>query len=70
MQLRPNLRILSGLSRHIKCRAGPAAWEQVMTEVASKPKNWTKPEVKRLGEIQDVAGAETAKAQAAGNVKS
>lgn len=41
-----------------------------MTKGAAKSRNWIKPEVKRLGEINDVAGAETPKAQASGNVKS
>ena len=30
------------------------------------PKTWTKPEIRRLGEIKDVAGAQGAGAQAAG----
>ena len=33
-------------------------------------KLWTKPEIRRLGEIKDVAGAETPLAQGAGNSKS
>lgn len=41
-----------------------------MTKDVTKSRVWTKPEIKRLGEIRDVAGAETPKAQAAGNVKS
>jgi hypothetical protein len=31
-----------------------------------RPKTWTKPDVRRLGEIQNVAGAQGAGAQAAG----
>lgn len=34
------------------------------------PKLWSKPEIKRLGEIKDVSGAQTPLAQSAGNVKS
>jgi hypothetical protein len=33
------------------------------------PNRWTKPEIRRLGEIKDVAGAQTPVAQA-GNTKS
>lgn len=33
-------------------------------------KAWSKPELKRLGEIKGVAGAETPSAQGAGNTKS
>jgi hypothetical protein len=33
-------------------------------------KEWTKPEIRRLGEIKDVAGQETPLAQGAGNTKS
>ncbi|MCA1662352.1 MAG: hypothetical protein LC648_09470 [Novosphingobium sp.] len=33
-------------------------------------RTWTKPELLRLGRIEDVAGAESPLAQAAGNVKS
>lgn len=40
-----------------------------MTKNAPK-KAWSKPELKRLGEIQDVAGGQTPLAQGAGNVKS
>jgi hypothetical protein len=36
----------------------------------TRTKAWTKPEIRRLGVIKDVAGAEVAKAQSAGNVKS
>lgn len=39
-----------------------------MTEKTTK-KAWSKPEFKRLGEIKDVAGAQTPNAQAS-NVKS
>jgi hypothetical protein len=35
----------------------------------SARKAWTKPELKRIGEIKDVAGAQTPNSQA-GNVKS
>jgi hypothetical protein len=31
---------------------------------------WTKPVLKRLGKLKDVAGAETPKAQGSGNKKS
>ena len=41
-----------------------------MTKVATKSKSWVKPEVKRLGELKDVAGAETPNDQGAGNSKS
>lgn len=41
-----------------------------MTKVATKSKSWVKPAVKRLGELKDVAGAETPNAQGAGDVKS
>ncbi|MGH8525321.1 MAG: hypothetical protein ACREXY_14290 [Gammaproteobacteria bacterium] len=37
-----------------------------MTEVVIKPKVWTKPELKRLGEIKDVAGDQTAGPQGSG----
>lgn len=33
-------------------------------------KVWRKPQIKRLGEIKDVAGSQTPLAQAAGNTKS
>jgi hypothetical protein len=33
-------------------------------------KEWTKPEIRRLGEIKDVAGQESPLAQSAGNTKS
>ncbi|MEO6225489.1 MAG: hypothetical protein ABIO80_06525 [Sphingomicrobium sp.] len=36
-----------------------------MTKVATKSKSWTKPELTLLGEITDVAGPQTPKAQAA-----
>jgi hypothetical protein len=37
-----------------------------MNKEAISPKRWTKPELRRLGEIKDVAGAQGAGAQAAG----
>lgn len=37
-------------------------------QAAKKP--WTKSELKRIGEIKDVAGNETPNAQGAGNTKS
>lgn len=40
-----------------------------MTKEAAKRKAWTKPELKRLGEIKDIAGGQTPNAQA-GNTKS
>jgi hypothetical protein len=40
-----------------------------MTKEATRSKVWTKPAIKRLGEIKDVAGAQTPVAQAS-NVKS
>jgi hypothetical protein len=41
-----------------------------MKDESSKRLPWSKPVVKRLGTIKDVAGAETAKAQGVGNKKS
>jgi hypothetical protein len=35
-----------------------------------RPMAWTRPEIRRLGEIKDVAGQETPLAQGAGNTKS
>jgi hypothetical protein len=37
-----------------------------MTKLAARSKGWTKPHVRRLGEIKDVAGAQGAGAQGAG----
>jgi hypothetical protein len=37
-----------------------------MKKDAGKPTLWTKPHVRRLGEIKDVAGAQGAGAQGAG----
>jgi hypothetical protein len=37
-----------------------------MSKGTTRPKGWTKPQVKRLGEIKDVAGAQGAGAQGAG----
>lgn len=41
-----------------------------MSQEPAKPKCWTKPRVKRLGVIADVAGIQLPKAQASGAVKS
>ena len=41
-----------------------------MNKDSANKKSWTKPELKRLGKIRDVAGAQTPVAQAAGGVKS
>lgn len=41
-----------------------------MSRKTLRHKVWTKPKVQRLGEIRDVAGAETPLAQGAGNTKS
>lgn len=41
-----------------------------MRKQANTPKVWTKPQIRRLGEIKDVAGAETPLAQAVNNTKS
>jgi hypothetical protein len=40
-----------------------------MRKDREKPE-WTRPQLKRLGRIEDVAGAQTPLAQAMGNVKS
>lgn len=40
-----------------------------MTKGTANKKPWTKPELKRLGEIKQVAGAQTPNSQA-GNAKS
>jgi hypothetical protein len=40
-----------------------------MKQNMAKPSSWTRPEMRRLGQIKDVAGAQTPVAQAA-NVKS
>jgi len=40
-----------------------------MKKETVSPRQWTKPEVRRLGEIKDVAGAQTPVTQAA-NTKS
>ena len=37
-----------------------------MATKTAKAKSWTKPELKRLGEMKDVKGAQGAGAQAAG----
>ena len=34
-----------------------------MTNVVRKPKRWTKPEVKRLGELKEVSGTGTGAVQ-------
>ena len=44
--------------------------EPTMTKDAKGLRAWTKPEIKRLGEIKDVAGNQTPLAQSAGNTKS
>jgi hypothetical protein len=41
-----------------------------MKNGTSRPQMWTKPEIRRLGQIRDVAGQETPLAQGAGNTKS
>ena len=41
-----------------------------MTSTSVPQKTWAKPELKRIGQIADVAGPQTPVAQAAGNVKS
>lgn len=41
-----------------------------VTDKATKKKLWTKPALERIGEIKQVAGAQTPNAQAAGNTKS
>jgi len=41
-----------------------------MTKETNRGKAWTKPTVKQLGKIRDVAGAETPLAQGATNKKS
>ena len=41
------------------------AWELGMKKQAGSSKRWTRPEVRRLGEIKDVAGAQTPVTQAA-----
>jgi len=40
--------------------------ERMMATKTAKAKSWTKPELKRLGEMKDVKGAQGAGAQAAG----
>lgn len=50
-------------------RAARRVEELGMKNDSIKPKAWTKPELKRLGRIEDVAGAQTPLTQAA-NVKS
>lgn len=37
-----------------------------MKKETVRPRAWTKPEIRRLGEIKDVAGAQGAGAQGAG----
>jgi hypothetical protein len=37
-----------------------------MTNEITKRREWTKPEIKRLGEVKNVAGAQGAGAQAGG----
>ncbi len=37
-----------------------------MTKDTTKSKEWTKPQLRRLGQIKDVAGAQGAGAQGAG----
>lgn len=44
----------------------PLLQERGMITETAKPKVWTRPQIKRLGEIKDVAGAQGAGAQAAG----
>ena len=41
-------------------------WELGMSNHPAKPTKWSKPELKRLGKIQDVGGAQGAGTQAAG----
>lgn len=50
-----------------ECRTGSEEWG-VTQEKAKKV--WTKPELKQIGQIRQVAGAQTPNAQAAGNTKS
>jgi hypothetical protein len=37
-----------------------------MSDLAAKSKEWTKPQIRRLGKIKNVAGAQGAGAQGAG----
>jgi hypothetical protein len=47
-------------------RAASRVEELGMKNDSIKPKAWTRPELRRLGEIKDVAGAQGAGAQGAG----
>jgi hypothetical protein len=44
--------------------------EKLAQNTAAAAKTWTAPRLAKLGTIADVAGAETPRAQASGNVKS
>jgi len=48
----------------------PLALELPMNKPETPPKVWSKPELKRLGTIRDVAGAEIVGSQAANGKKS
>lgn len=52
-----------------RVRAASRVEELGMKYESIKPKTWTRPELRRLGRIEDVAGAQTPVAQAA-NTKS
>jgi len=63
LQHRPDLRIVNGLNART---ANHSARERGMTKETTRSKIWTKPEIRRLGEIKDVAGAQGVGAQGAG----
>ena len=68
LQLNPPSRINATGPRH---RRVPLSREELdVKNETIVQKLWTKPEFRRLGEIKDVAGAETPLAQGAGNTKS
>lgn len=41
-----------------------------MQKTSPNDRIWTRPELEKLGTMKDVAGAQTPRAQASGNVKS
>lgn len=63
LQLQRDMRIKYRRPRHIACRRFR---RELGMKKAVKPRYWNKPEIRRLGKISDVAGAQGAGAQGAG----
>lgn len=57
------------IPRERAARAAPVSEEWGVTKDAAK-KSWIRPELKRIGEIKDIAGSQTPNSQASQSAKS